>query len=233
MNTKSYRSLKTSKEIDIDNETKWFAEALRNQYDEATNSLLAKFSNYEIYVVTITNINPEKFTSTNDFLDDISNIYDQIQRHIFPNGSRLRASDPYRPILCFDLDLPGSKGSGYAGRQNLLQWPLGPIQNLHAHGFLLLNPDSKHQFRPETEMRFGYCQVQFKPLDQSLIKNGIEYANKAIESLRFINMDLSQAYLYFSKSRDVVTPEQLANFRITPSAANTNTQEINRHSKTG
>lgn len=70
-------------------------------------------------------------------------------------------------------------------------------------------------------MRFGYCQVRFEASEQSLIKKGIEYASKAIESSHMINMDLSLAYLYFSKSRDVVTPEQLASVRITPSAANT------------
>lgn len=70
-------------------------------------------------------------------------------------------------------------------------------------------------------MRFGYCQVRFEAFEQALIKKGIEYASKAIEPSHMINMDLSQAYLYFSKSRDVVTPEQLANFRVAPSAANT------------
>jgi len=222
MNTKVYMSLKTSKEVNIENEAEWFSKELRNQYDEATNALLTKFSHYDVYAVTITNINPERFTSINDFLDDVSNIYDQIQSHIFPNGSRHRGSDPYRPILNFYPDIPGSKGSGHVGRQNLHRSSIGPIQNLHAHGFLLLNPDSKHRFRPNTEMRFEYCQVHFTKLDQSRIKNGIEYASKTVESSRLINIELSQAYLFFSKQRDAVTPEQLANFEIRPPAANTN-----------
>jgi hypothetical protein len=230
MNTKNYMSPKTSKEVEIETKTKWFYKELRHQYDEATNSLLTKFANYKIYCLTITNINPERFTSINDFLDDVSNIYDQIQSHIFPKGSRHRGSNPYRPILSFYLDIPGSKGSGYVGRQNLYRSSIGPIQNLHAHGFLLLNPDSKHRFIPKHEMRFGYCQVQFRPLDQSLIKDGIEYASKTVESSRLINIELSQAYLFFSKQRVAVTPEQLANFQIRPPAANTNIEECRRHS---
>lgn len=202
---------------------------LRNQYDQSMKILLDHFGHYIIYVITITNRNPSRFVSVKSLLNDISSIYDDIQRRVFATTTnRGRIPECYRPILTFCLDVPGSKGSGYWGRQRLLDSKIGGIENLHAHGFLLLNPYTKNKFEPDENMRFENYDIHFKPLNQDQLNEGITYASKAIESSHLIEIDLSQYYLFFSKTREAVTPEELSNFDIIPSAANTNMNAISR-----
>jgi len=211
-----------------------FSRDLRNQYDQSIKILLDHFCHYKIYVITITNRNPTRFASVESILDDISSIYDYIQRRVFATTTnRGRIPECYRPILPFCLDFPGSKGSGHCGRQRLLDSNYGRIENLHAHGFLLLNPDTKNKFQPDENMRFGNYDIQFKPLDLGRVDDGIKYASKTIESSHLIDIDFSQYYLYFSKRRDAVTPKQLASFRITPSTATTNRSPVDRNPAAG
>lgn len=128
--------------------------------------------------------------------------------------NRGRISESYRPILPFCLDFPGSKGSGYYGHQRLLDSKNGRIENLRAHGFLLLNPDTKNKLEPDENMRFGNYDIHFKSLARNQLNEGVRYVSKTIESSRLLNLDLSQSYLFFSRTREAVTPGQLASLQI-------------------
>lgn len=71
-------------------------------------------------------------------------------------------------------------------------------------------------------MRFGPYIIHFQPFDKKKFSTSSGYISKMIAAAKLTNIDLCQGYLYHSKVRKSITPEELGNFSVTPQAANTN-----------
>jgi len=140
-------------------------------------------------------------------------IYNILVGTLSTNSNRDRFPRHLKPILLLGLDTEGSKGSG-ASQRNLLREAEGrPIRNLHAHGFLLLNPNTRIQPDVPTCRTFGTYEMQSQLYDEEHADRGVAYAAKSIGSSQLILIDLSQMYLFFDKTRDHVTPEEISQLR--------------------
>ena len=209
------------------------AHAIKHQedYTEATRNFLERHDNgnYHIYQITITPEDPSRKQNPKYLLEDISDFLRDIQNIIFPQRRKSSIPEYLRPILFFFLDMPGSQGEGTKAYKTMVTAENGSIENLHAHGYLLLNANTWRQFEPtgekenEKEIRFGKYKVLFQKFDKVEFEKGPGYASKMIAASKLQNEYFMDGYLYYSKSRKGTTLDELAKFSVTPSAANTGT----------
>lgn len=199
-----------------------FSEELHKKYIAATSSFLDRFGRYHKYMITVTHIQPSRHILPNDLFREMKDFYQLLQDRIFTQRHKGQIPEYFRPILLFYLDINGSKGNGSAALFELKEADGKAIRGLHAHGILLLNPDTYKQFEPELNMRFGSHTVHFQPFDEKKFSTSPGYISKMIAVAQLTDIDFCQGYLYHSKIRESITPEELENFSVTPQAANTN-----------
>lgn len=205
-----------------------FAKQLHQRYIDATSTFLDRFKKYRKYQITITHIEFNRRIRTTDFFREVSNVYRVIQDSIFTQRHKGQIPDHFRPLLLFFLDINGSKGNGSAARFELNEANGKAIANLHAHGVLLFNPDTYEKFRPNLNIRIGDYLVHCQPFDEAKFSTSQGYISKLIAGAKLDNIEASQGYLYHSKRREGVTPEELADFVVVPPAANTNSVQSTR-----
>lgn len=200
-------------------------------YIKVTRSFLERHDNgnYHIYQITITPEDPSRKQNPKHLLEDISDILRDIQDIIFPQRRKSSIPEYLRPILFFFLDIPGSQGTGTKAYKSMVTAQNGSIENLHAHGYLLLNAKTWQQFEPtgekenEKERKFGNYKVLFQKFDKKEFEKGPGYASKMIVVSKLHDEYFMDGYLYYSKNRKRTTLDELAKFTVTPSAANTGT----------
>lgn len=203
----------------------------QEDYIKATRSFLERHDNgnYHIYQITITPKDPSQKQNPKYLLEDISDFFRDIQNKIFPQRRKSSIPEHLRPILFFFLDIPGSQETGTKAYKSMVTAKNGSIENLHAHGYLLLNANTWQQFEPtgekenEKEIRLGKYNVLFQKFDKVEFENGPGYASKMIAVSKLHNEYFMDGYLYYSKNRKRTTPDELESFTVTPSAANTGT----------
>lgn len=199
-----------------------FSKKLHHEYTTATSSFLDNFSQHHKYMITITHTQPSRCIRPSELLVDISDFYQSIQDIIFTQRHKGQIPERLRPALVFFLDIDGSRGNGRAAFFELEEAKNRAIRGLHAHGILLLNPDTYKQFVPELNIRCGAYIVHFQPFDAQKFSANPGYISKMIAAAKLTNIDFCQGYLYHSKTRESITPEELEEFSVTPQAANTN-----------
>lgn len=199
-----------------------FANDLHQQYIDATSTFLDRFKKYRKYQITITNTNRNQRIRPTYFFKDVSDVYREIQDRVFSKRHKGQIPEHFRPLLLFFLDLEGSKGNGRAARFELKEANGKAILNLHAHGILLLNPNTHEQFKPDLNIRIGNYFVHFQPFDEEKFSTSQGYISKMVAGAKLRHIEFCQGYLYHSKRRECITPKELEGFVVAPPAANTN-----------
>jgi len=201
-----------------------YSRHLKLQYEKPISSLLKECSLYRRFFVTITPTNPNRSFTPNDFISGLSEIYDDLMGVISTSKNRDRFPSALKPILLLALDTEGSRGNGRYQKYLLSGAASGPIPNLHAHGFLLLNPDTYVQliirqrslFTRKSSTSPDY-EIQYLPFDEDRSDRAVSYVTKSIETSELINIELSQMFLLHSKHRDFVTPEEITKLQASVS----------------